>query len=76
MDAAKKNITGGFPLRVSSNSKIVEYVAMIGFYNLPLDYLDKFNENIESVTLQQIKDAYARRVHPDKMAVVIVGTKS
>jgi len=76
LDAAKKNITGGFPLRVSSNSKIVQYVAMIGFYNLPLDYLDKFNENIQSITLQQVKDAYARRVQPDKMAVVIVGTKS
>ena len=44
--AAKKNITGGFPLRIDSNSKIVEYLAMIGFYDLPLDYLETFNERV------------------------------
>ncbi len=75
VDAAKKNLTGGFPLRVSSNNKIVEYVAMIGFYNLPLDYLDKFNDKIQAITLEQIKDAFKRRVNPDKMAVVVVGAK-
>lgn len=73
LDAAKKNITGGFPLRVSSNSKIVEYVAMIGFYGLPLDYLNKFNERINAITLEQIKDAFNRRVKPNGMATVIVG---
>ncbi len=76
LDAAKKNLTGGFPLRVSSNSKIVEYVAMIGFYGLPLDYLDKFNENVQNVTLEQVKDAFTRRVKPDQMAIVVVGAKS
>eukprot|EP00487_Bulimina_marginata_P002359 TRINITY_DN15484_c0_g1_i1.p1 TRINITY_DN15484_c0_g1~~TRINITY_DN15484_c0_g1_i1.p1 ORF type:complete len:134 (+),score=34.08 TRINITY_DN15484_c0_g1_i1:194-595(+) len=38
--AAKQNITGGFALRVDSNSKIADYLAMIGFYGLPLDYLE------------------------------------
>ena len=73
MTAARKNITGGFPIRVSSNSKIVEYLAMIGFYKLPLDYLDKFNPTIEAITREQIVDAFKRRVHPDKMVTVIVG---
>lgn len=71
--AAKKNITGGFPIRVSSNSKIVEYLAMIGFYNLPLDYLEQFNPAIESVTREQIIDAFRRRVDPQRMVSVIVG---
>ena len=71
--AAKQNITGGFPLRLDSNSKILGYVAMIGFYGLPLDYLDKFNAEVESVTVEQIRDAFQRRVHPDKMVTVMVG---
>ncbi len=71
--AARKNITGGFPIRVSSNSKIVEYLAMIGFYKLPLDYLDTFSPTIEAVTKEQIVDAFKRRVDPDKMVTVIVG---
>ncbi len=73
LTAAKQNITGGFPLRISSNSKIVEYLAVIGFYNLPLDYLDAFTGKIEAVTADQIRSAFRRRVHPDRMVTVRVG---
>jgi len=71
--AAKKNITGGFPLKVDSNSDILGYIAMIGFYSLPLDYLDTFNSRVEAVTSSQIHDAFARRVHPHRMVTVTVG---
>lgn len=74
LTASKKNITGGFPLRIASNSAIVGNLAMIGFYDLPLDYLDRFNARIEAVTAAQIRDAFQRRVQPDKMATVTVGT--
>ncbi len=73
LTAAKQNITGGFALRVDSNSKIIGYIAMIGFYDLPLDYLDKFNEKVNAVTARQIKDAFSRRIHPDKMVTILVG---
>jgi len=73
--AAVKNITGGFPLRIASNSKIVQYLAVIGFYGLPLDYLDRFNERVSAVTVEQIRDAFSRRVHPDRFATVIVGPR-
>jgi len=73
--ASKKNITGGFPLRIDSNSKIIGYLGMIGFYNLPLNYLDTFNENVEAVTTDQIKDAFKRRLAPDKFVTVTVGPR-
>lgn len=73
LEAAKKNITGGFALRISSNKKIIEYIAMIGFYGLPLDYLDTFNDRIQGVTLEKIKQAFHRRINPGKMVTVIVG---
>lgn len=71
--ASKRNITGGFPIRIASNRDIVEYLGLIGFYNLPLDYLDTFTGNIDEVEKQQIIDAYAKHVHPDKMITVTVG---
>jgi zinc protease len=46
---------------------------VIGFYGLPLDYLDTFNDHIMAVTREQIVDAFRRRVSPDTMATVIVG---
>jgi len=73
--AAQKNLVGGFALKIASNKKIVENLASIGFYGLPLDYLDKFIANVEAVTTDQIKDAFKRRVNPDKMVTVVVGGK-
>ena len=73
LEHAKKNITGGFPLKIDSNKKIVEYLAVIGFYDLPLDYLDRFNERVLAVTPQQIQDAFRRRVPVDRMIRVVVG---
>lgn len=73
LTAAKQNITGGFALRVDSNSKIADYLSMIGFYNLPLDYLDSFNDKINAVTVADIKEAFKRRVHADNMLTVLVG---
>jgi zinc protease len=73
LTAAIKNITGGFPLRIAGNGKIAQYLAMIGFYGLPLDYLDRFNDRISAVTAEGIRDAFQRRIDPARFATVIVG---
>jgi zinc protease len=74
--ASKKNITGGYPLRIDSNSKILGYVVVIAYYKLPLDYLDTFNAKVEAVTIEQIKDAFKRRLTPDKLITVMVGSST
>jgi zinc protease len=71
--AAKQNIIGGFPMRIDSNRKILDYLSIIGFYNLPLTYLDGFTQGIDSVTVAQIREAFSRHVDPQAMAIVIVG---
>jgi zinc protease len=73
LKAAKDNIIGGFPMRIDSNGKILDYLAMIGFYKLPLSYLDDYNEKVASVTTAQIKDAFNRRLKPENFVTVIVG---
>jgi len=71
--AAKKNITGGFAMRFDTNSKLINYVSMIGFYELPLDYLDTFQQRVEAVTVASIKDAFSRRLKPDFLNIITVG---
>ncbi len=71
--ASLSNITGSFPLKIDSNGKLLEYIAMIGFYDLPIDYLDHFINNIRSVDMKKVNDALSRRLHPDKMVTVVVG---
>jgi len=73
LEHAIKNITGGFPLRIDSNKDIVGYLAMLGFYELPLDYLQTFNRNVKNVTREQIMQAFQSRIHPERMITVMVG---
>ena len=75
LDDAKKNLTGGFPLRIDSNRKIHDYLTVIGFYKLPLTYLDDFVSNIERVTAADIKRAFVAHVDPDKLVTVVVGAE-
>jgi zinc protease len=71
--AAKKNLVGGFPLRIDTNRKVLEQLALIGFYRLPLDWLDEYPTRVQGVTLAQIRSAFARRVDPAKLSIVVVG---
>ena len=72
---AKENLVNGFALRLDTNRKILENVAMIGFYGLPLDYLDKYPKEVAKVTTAQIREAFARRIRPEHLVTVIVGGK-
>ena len=72
MQAAKQNLVGSFPLRLDSNRKILEHGAVIGFYGLPLDYLDYYAENVEKVTAAEVKAALARHVKQENLVTVLV----
>ena len=72
LKAAKSNLIDGFPLRIENNRKILDYVAMVAFYKLPLSYIDEFTRTIDGVTIEQIRDAFRRRVDPARMATVVV----
>ena len=73
LQAAKQNIIGGFPLRIDSNRKIHDYLSVIGFYRLPLSYLEDFVRNVERVTVSDIRGAFLRRIDPERMVTVVVG---
>ena len=73
LEAAQNNISGGFPLRLDSNSKILGYIAMIAYYDLPLDYLDTFVDKVNAVTIEQIRAAFKRRLQPERFVTVMVG---
>ena len=71
--AAKAYLTGSFPLNLDSNGKILGQVANIGFYGLPLDYLSRYQERIQAVTLADIRAAFSKHVQLDKLVEVTVG---
>jgi zinc protease len=63
---------GGFR-RYDTNRKVLDQVAAIGFYRLPLDWLDAYPGKVQGVTLAQVRDAFARRVVPARLSIVVVG---
>ena len=71
--AAKDNLIGGFALRIDSNKKLLGNVANIAGNGLALDYLDTWTQQIDKVTVAQIKAAFARKLQPDRMVTVVVG---
>lgn len=73
LKAAKDNLAGGFALRIDNNRKILDNIAAIGFYNLPLDYLDTWTANVKKVSIADVKAAFQRKLALDKMSTVIVG---
>ncbi len=73
LEAAKKNLIGGFPLKIAGNGKIVEYLAMMGFYDYPLDWLDTVTAKLAAVDVGQVRDAFSRRISEPAGIAVIVG---
>ncbi len=70
--AAKANLTGSFPLRLDSNKKILDNVAVIGFYGLPLDWLDNYQQKVRAVTVDDVQRAFSRYVRPADLMTVTV----
>jgi zinc protease len=72
--AAKKNLIDGLPLRIDSNAKLLGYLSVIGFYQLPLDYLDQYPAKIAAVSVRDVREAFQRHVKPEHLVTVIVAT--
>ncbi|MBF0282044.1 MAG: insulinase family protein [Zetaproteobacteria bacterium] len=73
LDAAKSNLVGGFAQRMDSNRERVGLIGMIGFYRLPLDYLQTWQQRVNSVTLQEVHSAAERYLEPKSWNRVYVG---
>ena len=76
VEDAKNAIINKFPLRVSSKKDILNYISMIAYYDLPLDYLVKFEKNIQSVTPKNIKDALKEVLLDENFITVVVGNEN
>ncbi|HWI82563.1 pitrilysin family protein [Ramlibacter sp.] len=73
LKAAKDNLIGGFPLLIDSNRKLLDNVANIAWYDLPLNYLDTWIAQVQRVTIPEIRAAFARKLQPQRMVITTVG---
>jgi len=73
LQAAKDNLIGGFALRIDSNKKLLDNVANIAWNGLPLDYLDTWTQQVDRLTVADVRTAMARVLQPARMATVVLG---
>ncbi len=70
---AKDAILNSFIFEFDSKEKVLAERMRYEFYGYPADFLERFRAGIEKVTPADV-DAVARKyVHPEKMAVLVVG---
>lgn len=72
---AKAYLTGSFPLKMDTSVKIAGMLTSIEIYNLGLDYPQKYQGLINSVTREDIRRAAKKYLHPDAMAIVVVANQ-
>ena len=73
LDDAKRELAGSFPLSTASNADIVGQLGAMGFYNLPLSYLEDFMKQSQALTVEQVKAALNKHLSADKMIIVTAG---
>lgn len=73
LQEAKDYLTGSFPLRVDSNSKIADYLTYVEFYGLGLNYFEDFPRHIAAVTRESILQAGRSYLRPRNFVLVVVG---
>ncbi|QXH51252.1 insulinase family protein [Pseudomonas fakonensis] len=75
LDDAKRELAGSFPLSNASNASIVGQLGAIGFYNLPLSWLEDFMQQSQALTVEQVKAAMNKHLAADKLVIVTAGPK-
>jgi zinc protease len=73
LQAARDFLVGVFPLRFETPGPIVGALSGLIVHDLPEDELARYRLAIEAVTVEDVLEAAAGRVHPDRAAIVLVG---
>jgi zinc protease len=72
---AKDYLTGSFPLRLDTNRRVAGFIAQVEFFELGLDYPERYADLIRSVTQQDVSRVAQRYLRPDSLITVIVGNQ-
>jgi zinc protease len=73
LDRAKDDILNSFLFRYDTPDKVLEERERLEFYSYPADYLETYRAALEKVTLADVTAAAEKYIHPEKLAVLVVG---
>jgi zinc protease len=70
---AKDAILNSFVFNFDSKQKVLAEKMRYEFYGVPLDYLERYRSAIEKVSVEDVNRVAHKYVHPDQLAVLVVG---
>jgi zinc protease len=70
---AKDDLLNSFLFRYDSRDKVLAERVLLEFYGYPADYLETYKAALEKVTLADLNAAGKKYIHPNKLAVLVVG---
>jgi zinc protease len=70
---AKDSILNSFIFEFDSKEKVLSERMRYEFYGFPPDFLERFRAGIEKVTAADVDRVARKYLHPEKMAVLVVG---
>ncbi len=73
LDRAKDDILNSFLFQYDTKDKVLNESEELEFYGFPADYLETYRTAIEKVTLADLAAAAKKYIHPDELAVLVVG---
>ncbi|MCR9156967.1 MAG: insulinase family protein [Rhodobacteraceae bacterium] len=73
LTAAKTYLTGAYPLRFDGNGPIANILVGMQMDDLPAEYVNTRNAQVEAITLDDIKRVAARVLRPEALHFVVVG---
>jgi zinc protease len=76
LQRAKDNILNSFLFQYDTKDKVLAEREKLEFYGYPADYLETYKSAIEKVTVADVTAAAKKYIHPDKLAVLVVGNQA
>jgi len=73
LDDAKRYLTGSFPLRFDSSSSISGMLVGMQVEDLGIDYLDRRNDLVEAVMLEDVRRVAREVLDPSKLTFMVIG---
>jgi zinc protease len=73
LSRAKDDILNSFLFRYDTKDKVLDESERLEFYGYPADYLETYRAALEKVTLADLAAVAKKYIHPDKLAVLVVG---
>ncbi|HEX5875004.1 MAG TPA: pitrilysin family protein [Pyrinomonadaceae bacterium] len=70
---AKSYLTGVFPIRLETQEGLTDQLVQIKMLNLPNDYLERYRDRVQAVTIDEIRRVAEKYVRPDEAALIVVG---